>query len=625
MKGKKKKEYSQSAENILRNAYRNSNWKRGLVITLTSSMLIVFLLILAGFIQGKIKTDQLRYHRENGSIVYAYVENGSLKTMDNLEQVSKISYIGLEKAYGFLMSNGLIYSNCSFMEEKDWKKLKAVAYTDIYGSYPEETNEIMMSIRTLKSLGVNNPQIGMKLHLEFYWDSIFIQQETGEQEFILSGFFTDYTNGSSISYLSNKKLSNAQISKFPCRILLDVDSGLQNGESINRILTQSISLGENEYFVVKDSALYRSIQGIVGSFAVVIILCCMIFLSIVMLIYQMLSISLLKEMQIFERMRTLGVTINQMQKVVFVQCAQEYLTGILFGTLLSYPIVQNILPKVLEKMYMEEMGGVEEPVFLTSSFCVISAILFTFVGLITIYRSIQIKFQHKYLRGGKAVNHIISKEKKLAVAKFRISRQKKLWKKTKSFLRVMSWHCIKSSGRNFIFSTLLVALGGTTALCMVGLTSGTDLFNKLNKQPEFRIGIAYNSYDFLRRQESNLWEVDFFPENLLDQLQKLARQMEGKIEIKKGYLLNWFDSSLTEKNEKQDYMISDLYRYSVDIPQGIICCFSDAEEERILNRISSQREKLNEGEAILLHQGIPFDDDLENNWDKVDFFVADLS
>lgn len=644
MSVKKKNEYRKSATKILKNAYRNSNRKRDLVITVTSGMLIAFLIILVGFFQGKIKTDQLRYHRENGSIVYAYVENGSSKTVDNLEQVSKISYIGLEKSCGFLISNGLIYSECSFMEEKDWKKLKAGAYTNIHGSYPKEANEIMMSTQTLESLGIHRPRIGMKLSLEFYWNNVLVQQETGEQEFILAGYFTDYTSdsyGNSISYLSNEKLSKAKISKFPCRILLDIDSGLQNGESLYRMLTQSISLGKNEYFVVKDSAYYKSIRGIAGSFVVVTILCCMIFLSVFMLIYQMIKISLLKEMRLFERMRTLGVTTKQMQKVVCWQCVQELLVGIIFGEVLACLSTQYILPRVLKKMYLGEMGNLEEQSFVSGFFCAGSALLFILFGMLAAYWSIRIMFRRKWIQDDKTMSYMILKEQKMkkksVFKSLRIKKQEKLWKKTKSFLMEMSWYFIKNSGRSFIFSTLLVALGGTTALCMAGLTSGTDLLNNLEKQPEFRIGITYNSYDFLRRRESDLWEFDFFSENLLDQLEELAQQMKGRTEIKKGYLLNWFDSILTEENElenyakayveieKQDYMISDLYRYAADIPQGIICAFTKEEEERILKRISSQRKILNEGEAILVHQGIPFNDNLEESWEEIDFYVGDLS
>ena len=101
----------------------------------------------------------------------------------------------------------------------------------------------------------------------------------------------------------------------------------------------------------------------------------------------------------------------------------------------------------------------------------------------------------------------------------------------------MAWKSIENSRRSFAFSILIVSLGGIAALCTVSLTSGTDLIRKLEKNPEFRIGITYNCYDFLCRRESDLLEMDFFPEDLRKQLEKLAEQVEGRAEVKKGYLL----------------------------------------------------------------------------------------
>src|SRR5699024_5862953 len=125
------------------------------------------------------------------------------------------------------------------------------------------------------------------------------------------------------------------------------------------------------------------------------------------------------------------------------------------------------------------------------------------------------------------------------------------------------------------------------------LTSGTDLIRKLEKNPEFRIGITYDCYDFLCRRESDLLEMDFFPEDLRKQLEKLAEKMGGRAEVKKGYLLGEFDTNaflFTEEKgvgsvsdsevegEKKDHLIADLYQSATDIPQGVIYVLSEEEE-----------------------------------------------
>lgn len=89
--------YGQSAEKILKTAYRNSSRKRGLALTLTSGMRMVLVIFLAGFLQGKIRADQIRYQREHGSSIYAYVENGTPETARILEQIPLIRQVGYEK------------------------------------------------------------------------------------------------------------------------------------------------------------------------------------------------------------------------------------------------------------------------------------------------------------------------------------------------------------------------------------------------------------------------------------------------------------------------------------------------------------------------------------------------
>lgn len=50
--------------------------------------------------------------------------------------------------------------------------------SDVVGTYPQDTLRIMMSTGTLKRLGIENPEVGMTIHLT--------------QDYQLTGWFTDY-------------------------------------------------------------------------------------------------------------------------------------------------------------------------------------------------------------------------------------------------------------------------------------------------------------------------------------------------------------------------------------------------------------------------------------------------
>lgn len=638
-----RKEYRQSAEKLLRKAYKNSNRKRGLVLALTSGMLMLLGMLLLGFIQGKVRADQLRYLRENGSVVDTYVENGTEKTAEILKNFQMIRQIGLEKVCGKLMDNGIVYCECSVMEEQDWEKLKAAAYTDICGVYPKEANEIMLSQKTLEFLGIRQPEIGMELSLEFHWNSVFIVKGTGRQNFILSGYYTDYRKGASnfsTAYLSKKKLEQADLTEFPCRILLDMKDSLRSGEQTEMLLRESIALGEDEYFVSEDSAFYKSVRGIAGSFGIGAFLLILFVLCAVLLIYQLIRISFVRDVRQYGIMRTIGVTVKQIRRVVYRQVLWDIFKGTILGGVLSCLIIGCVFPAMMTKMYMGEAGEMENASFLSVPFCAGYALVVCMIGFVTASRSFRVLFRANAAETmGLMETKRMSKKKK----RFSLPRRKRpedLWKKRKSFLMEMAWKSIGNSRRSFAFSILIVSLGGIAALCTVSLTSGTDLIRKLEKNPEFRIGITYNCYDFLSRREPDIWEMDFFPEDLRKQLEKFAEQVEGRTEVKKGYLLSWFDTNVFSfaeekeagsasesviEGEMKDRMISGLYRYSTDKPQGIIYVLSEEEEDRLLKRISSQREALKEGEAVLLHQGMPFQEKVKEHWKEMVFQVKDTT
>ena len=636
-----RKEYQQSAEKLLRKAYKNSNCKRGLVLALTSGMLMLLGMLLLGFIQGKVRADQLRYLRENGSVVDTYVENGTEKTAEILKNFQMIRQIGLEKVCGKLMDNEIVYCECSVMEEQDWEKMKAVAYTDIYGAYPEEANEIMLSQKTLEFLGIRQPEIGMELSLEFHWNSVFIVKGTGRQNFILSGYYTDYRKDASnfsAAYLSKKKLEQADLTEFPCRILLDMKDSLRSGEQTEMLLRESIALGEDEYFVSGDSAFYKSVRGIAGSFGIGAFLLILLVLCAVLLIYQLIRISFVRDVRQYGIMRTIGVTVKQIRRVVYRQVLWDIFKGTILGGVLSCLIIGCVFPAMMTKMYMGEAGEMENASFLSVPFCAGYALVVCMIGFVTASRSFHVLFRANAAETmGLMETKRMSKKKK----RFSLPRRKRpedLWKKRKSFLAEMAWKSIGNSRRSFAFSILIVSLGGIAALCTVSLTSGTDLIRKLEKNPEFRIGITYDCYDFLCRRETGIWEMDFFPEDLRKQLEKLAEQVEGRAEVKKGYLLTEFDTNafpFTEEKgvgsvsdsevegEKKDHLIADLYQSATDIPQGVIYVLLEEEEDRLLKRISSQREVLKKGEAVLLHQGMPFQEKVKEHWEETVFQMVD--
>ena len=66
-----------------------------------------------------------------------------------------------------------------YYDEEAWEHQILPMLSDVVGTYPQDTLEVMMSIDTLKRLGIDEPEVGMTIHLT--------------RDHQLTGWFTDYT------------------------------------------------------------------------------------------------------------------------------------------------------------------------------------------------------------------------------------------------------------------------------------------------------------------------------------------------------------------------------------------------------------------------------------------------
>lgn len=613
--------WKKSAGSILRKACKNSSPRRSAALTAASGLLMFFGILLASFLLGKVRADLLRNQRENGSVAFAYVENGTLQTAENLKRFLLIRNMGFEKQYGRLFTNGMHYSDCSVMTEEDWKELKAPACSAVYGKFPGEANEIMMSEKTLEFLGIKEPQVGMTLSLEFYWKSILVEKEAGRQEFVLSGYYKDHTeevSGSSISYIAVKKLEQAGIPMFPCRILMDLDSGLRNGEQTEQMLRDSFALADGESFVAEDSALYRSFRGIAGSFAAGIFLMLLLIFCTILMTGQLLNLSFLRDVRQYEQMETIGVTEKQIRTVFCCQRMWEILRGAVMGGIPAWIIARFLLPDLICGMYLEGEGSMDMLSIEVLPFAAVLGLTVCMSGFLISSARFRVWKNNRKKKG------------KLPVCR----KGARLWKITKSFSAEMAGTTIRNSWRSFAVGVVVVSLGGSAALCAISLTDGTDLARKLERHPDVRTGITYGACDYLHRNSiyfDDILKTELYPEELLSNLESTARETGGTLDIRKGYFLDECDTVSfsgvdpeKDSSGSKERMISGMYRYQNEIPQAMMCMVSREEEKRLLKIGDAGRTQLETGEAVFVHKGMPLPEILTEGGKEVRFQVCDL-
>lgn len=150
------------------------------------------------------------------------------------------------------------------------------AFVEVHGSYPQKTDEIMLSKKTLDDMGIVDPEAGMRLSLEFYWNDIFCRELTGKQDFILSGYYVDAKDTmieEPEAYISGARLEACSIDQFPCRILIDTDRDYLDGARVEKILYRDLILKENQQVVSMDSAFSRAVTKTAGGCGAAFILC----------------------------------------------------------------------------------------------------------------------------------------------------------------------------------------------------------------------------------------------------------------------------------------------------------------------------------------------------------------
>lgn len=313
--------------NTLIKAYKKKNRERNIILQCIVVSVVVVSLVIISLIHGKLQADKLKNQYQDGKTISTIIEEGTDTTKQQLQRLSYVNSIGEEKEIGKLMNGRYSYSRCVVLDETAYEDMIKPAFVQLYGNYPKQTDEIMVSKKTLDYLGIDNPKIGMNITLNFYWNDIFTTKMTGEQEFVLSGYYSSYNNelsDSSIAYISENRIKQAGISQYPCRLFVDVKDWGLSGRQVENKLKKDINLSDKQRIISYDSAEYRAIEGTVGNYLLAYMFVLAVFFCLFLVIYNIIYISLGCDIKQYGVLRTIGATNRQIKKIVCMQTWDIY-------------------------------------------------------------------------------------------------------------------------------------------------------------------------------------------------------------------------------------------------------------------------------------------------------------
>ncbi|MCI9078452.1 MAG: ABC transporter permease [Lachnospiraceae bacterium] len=223
-------------------------------------------------------------------------------------------------------------------------KMVLPALETFTGTYPEKENEILLSSRTLQNMGIKKPHKGMKLELSYYTLEEGTDEEILEKEFILCGWYNDYT-GKSKGYISEKfyKKSNVKPTDFTQGSLkIKLKQPLYTEKDILS-LQNTLNLS-NRQIIEADASIISYFIKITAGLAGILF---MVFASSYLFIYNTLYISVTRDIRYYGQLKTIGMTSVQLKKLINKQAFWNALAGIPAGLVVAIMLSKIIIPEII--------------------------------------------------------------------------------------------------------------------------------------------------------------------------------------------------------------------------------------------------------------------------------------
>ena len=512
----------------LAQAYYKDNKRQNKVLILAIAMSVILLYSAFSIAYGKIRSDYLIDIRGMGTVATVSLENGSEAQYEQMKSLPYIIDTGIKKTVGSATFQDYWEGQLIYLDNSAYEKMMIPAYTDIIGSYPQKADEIMLSASSLQQMEIDHPVIGMEIELR----TILSEGAEDTALFSLSGYYTDYIDFSVTepeAYVSKAFLEQQEIPVFPADKIMAVTGSLQDERGIETKLYSDLTM---EYAAQQVSAenpmVKQSVEGVFGSVSIAAGCGIVVILYAFMLIFNVVSISLGKEIRQYGMLKVLGTTEQQLKRIVYYQSIWNILKGIGIGTAAGIVIVKLFLPAVLQKLFMQGLGKSDVtgfyPVFVAGA------------GVLV--------FVTSFFATGLALRQVI---KWNAIDSIRYietgNRTKKKQNLADRFLILeMAWRNITRSKKRLLISVGSLLIGCITALGAEVIMTGTDITNRIEQNPDFGIGILTGIFRF----------PEMVPEQINDDTPVLSMEMLDTI-----YKMEGVDQT-TIKTAKGSYAVIDF-------------------------------------------------------------------
>ena len=512
---------------------------------------IVAITMVFGISCGKIQAEEIRLTRENGTASSGRIEDGTeeqyakLKQLDYIKQVGKSIFVG--EATDVSENNEKTICDVVWADSESWNNFLKPAYTNVIGNYPQKKDEILLSERALKKLGISEPEQGMEINLDVY-KGLF---EHSKEKFKLCGWYTDSGNKLAIGYISHDKINELNLEKGPYTLLFSQSNHLSRSKTEEKLYQALPMKSADQKIYVSDTAQYTAVSKFAGGYEMVILGTLGILCGIYFLVRNVLWISMSEDIQNLGLLHTIGATERQITKIYRKQMRLLMLKGSVLGSLISVLILVLLIPEILGFHFYQEMGG---------------NMILSFFRLWILFLSVVFVNGILWMASEGVIRKITNLsciesatyDGNIFAGKTKHPGKIVLKRSETGEMFYIAWENIIRYKARFIITSLSIFLGVLSFILMNVLTNGCDYKYLLEKRPDFLLAGEFSEFgkSLGFGEEYKTREIDVDPlltqgdgvellyDNDYDEFSPISQELEKKLHKIDG--IDWENSNLIE-------------------------------------------------------------------------------
>lgn len=472
---------------LISKAFDNKHYKRNLLLKFTIALAIASLFALLSITYSRSVTDNIKTIRENGNCATAILDNVSDEQYQTISNLNYVDYVARIRNFGIWYFNDKKIANCMIMDDGAFEKMYLPALEQFTGNYPIEYNEILLSKSVLQAIGINEPEIGMKISVNIVpvnW--LKNNSKNINMDFRLSGYYSDFIDESESlpqAFFSKLLINQKSISDTIDYALISSNNFWISSYQIEKTFNSTISISDNQNIKIINEGMAKTLRSIGGNCVFAVAGMIIIIFSMNLFIFNIFSISFDEERHDYGLLKVIGAEPKQIKCILIASELKIMLAGIMLGTIISYLFERFVLTWIIEKMYMSGVGTIAYDKIWSGKLLVIS-IFMCVLG--NVFAAVKCAIAIMKLTPIECLKY----EEPINTINIKIIHRPNFG------ILNLAWRNFARNKTKMIVSVISLAIGIEVFLMTIVISHGLDQSNKIMQNPDFVVEVTREAVEY---------------------------------------------------------------------------------------------------------------------------------